>query len=232
MSERVGLRRKIWVAFILQAAAISFAAVLGVYGASAVLKHVLIQRALQEEAGHFWKRRALDPAAQVPDTYNMNGYLLRPGERSAAAGETARARPRFPQPAAGQGGSLVMVEDQGSHRLFLVFKQEQVDALAFWFGMVPLALVLAGRLCHRLVHLSRVETRGVAGDLAGRPGAALGSGPSECRGDPPRTTCRATSRARPCSWRPRCMTSDRASAASSSASAISPATPRTNCARR
>ena len=40
MSERSGLRRKIWVAFILQAAAISFAAVLGVYGASAVLKHV------------------------------------------------------------------------------------------------------------------------------------------------------------------------------------------------
>ena len=39
--RRTGLRRKIWIAFILQAAAISFAAVLGVYGASAVLKHVL-----------------------------------------------------------------------------------------------------------------------------------------------------------------------------------------------
>ena len=41
-----GLRRKIRVAF-MQAAAISIAAVLGVVGASAVLKHVLIQRALQ-----------------------------------------------------------------------------------------------------------------------------------------------------------------------------------------
>ena len=58
MTERSGLRRKIWVAFILQAAAISFAAVLGVYGASAVLKHVLIQRALQEEAAHYWQRLA------------------------------------------------------------------------------------------------------------------------------------------------------------------------------
>ena len=28
-------------------------------------------------------------------------------------------------------------------RLFLLFKQEQVDSLAFWFGVVPLALVLA-----------------------------------------------------------------------------------------
>ena len=83
MTERSGLRRKIWVAFILQAAAISFAAVLGVYGASAVLKHVLIQRALQEEAAHFWARRDDDSAALVPDTYNMNGYQVHVGESAA-----------------------------------------------------------------------------------------------------------------------------------------------------
>src|SRR3546814_15712669 len=73
-----GLRRKIWVAFIVQVAAISFATVLGVYGASAVLKHLLIQRALTDEAAHFWQRRAHDPQAQVPDTFNMTGYLITP----------------------------------------------------------------------------------------------------------------------------------------------------------
>ena len=78
MPNTSGLRRKIWVAFILQAATISFAAVLGVYGASAVLKHVLIQRALQQEAAHFWHRLQLDPRAEMPDTYNMTGYLLPP----------------------------------------------------------------------------------------------------------------------------------------------------------
>ena len=78
-NARTGLRRKIWVAFILQAAAISFAAVLGVYGASAVLKHVLIQQALQEEAGHYWQRMKADPTAQVPDTYNMTGFLVPAG---------------------------------------------------------------------------------------------------------------------------------------------------------
>jgi len=143
MSERVGLRRKIWVAFILQAAAISFAAVRGVYGPSAVLTHVLIQRALQEEAGPFWQRRALDPTAQVPDTYNMNGYLLRPGEEARLPEKLRALGPGFHSLPRAQGGSLVMVEDQGSNRLFLLFKQEQVDALAFWFGMAPLALVLA-----------------------------------------------------------------------------------------
>lgn len=149
MSERSGLRRKIWVAFILQAAAISFAAVLGVYGASAVLKHVLIQRALQQEAQHYWGRRDRDPGADIPDTYNMNGYLV---PLDAPAREVA-AEARLPEPLRGlspgfhslprsQGGSLVLVEDRGGQRLFLLFKQEQVDSLAFWFGMAPLALVL------------------------------------------------------------------------------------------
>ena len=143
MTERSGLRRKIWVAFILQAAAISFAAVLGVYGASAVLKHVLIQRALQEEAGHFWARRDDDPAALVPDTYNMNGYLVRQGETSGLPDPLQALPVGFHSLPRSQGGSLVLVEDREGMRLLLLFKQEQVDSLAFWFGMAPLALVLA-----------------------------------------------------------------------------------------
>lgn len=143
MSERVGLRRKIWIAFILQAATISFAAVLGVYGASAVLKHVLIQRALQEEAVHFWGRRDRDPQAQIPDTYNMSSYLVPVETAARVLPEPLRELgPGFHSLPRSQGGSLVLVEDRGGQRLFLLFKQEQVDSLAFWFGMAPLALVL------------------------------------------------------------------------------------------
>lgn len=143
MIERSGLRRKIWVAFILQAAAISFAAVLGVYGASAVLKHVLIQRALHQEAVHFWTRRELDARALVPDTYNMTGYLVRAGEAAGLPAPLQPLRPGFHSLPRAQGGSLVLVEDRAGQRLYLLFKQEQVDSLAFWFGMAPLALVLA-----------------------------------------------------------------------------------------
>jgi signal transduction histidine kinase len=143
MTERSGLRRKMWVAFIMQAAAISFAAVLGVYGASAVLKHVLIQRALQEEATHFWERREGDPRALVPDTYNMNGFLVSAAEVGVLPKPLQSLTPGFHSLPRAKGGSLVLVEDRGGQRLYLLFKQEQVDSLAFWFGMAPLALVLA-----------------------------------------------------------------------------------------
>ena len=142
-TPQAGLRRKIWVAFILQAATISFAAVLGVYGASAVLKHVLIQRALQQEAAHFWQRRELDPRAEMPDTYNMTGYLQPAGGVATGLPEPLRPLPPgFHSLPRAQGGSLVLVEDHAGQRLYLLFKQEQVDSLAFWFGMAPLALVL------------------------------------------------------------------------------------------
>lgn len=144
-SARHGLRRKIWTAFILQAAAISFAAVLGVYGASAVLKHLLIETALQQEAAHYWQRLAQQPQAELPDTYNMTGYLLAPGESPAALPPLLQPlSPGFHSLPRGSGGALVLVEEgPGGQRLYLQFKQEQVDSLAFWFGMAPLALVLA-----------------------------------------------------------------------------------------
>src|SRR6478736_6791634 len=143
MTELGGLRRKIWVAFILQAAAISFAAVLGVYGASAVLKHVLIQRALHDEATHFWERRARDPAAAMPDTFNMSGYLVPANAPAQLPAPIRPLAPGFHSLPRAQGGSLVLVDDRGGQRLVLLFKQEQVDSLAFWFGMAPLAVVLA-----------------------------------------------------------------------------------------
>lgn len=144
MPDRKGLRKKIWTSFILQAAAISFAAVLGVYGASAVLKHVLIQQALQEEARHYWQRLQAQPGAEVPDTYNMTGYLLPAGAAPDRIPASLRDLPAgFHALPRAEGGSLVLVDqDRQGRKLYLLFKQEQVDSLAFWFGMAPLAIVL------------------------------------------------------------------------------------------
>jgi signal transduction histidine kinase len=142
MSPNRGLNKKFWSAFILQLAAICFAAVIGVYGASVVIKDLLIKQALQDEASHFWKLLETKPDTQVPDTFNMKGYLL-DMEGNAALPEKYRSLGNgyqsIPQE---QGGELVWVETKNRHKLVLIFKQEQVDALAFWFGVVPLALLL------------------------------------------------------------------------------------------
>ncbi len=143
MQPASGLRRKIWIAFILQVAAISFATVLGVYGASAILKDVLIQQALVDEAAHYWKRWDAEPGASLPDTYNMQAYMLLPGETQATLPEALRdLHPGYHALAKMDGGALVFVDQQPQGRLFLVFAQSQVNALAFFFGAVPLVLVL------------------------------------------------------------------------------------------
>jgi signal transduction histidine kinase len=143
MRISTGLRRKIWAAFILQIAAISCATVLGVYGASAVLKDVLIQRALTDEAAHYRERLRRDPQAPLPDTYNMQGYLLRPGHSEGVLPANLRGlTPGYYSLPAERGGSLVLVQDGEGGTLFLEFDAEQVNALAFFFGAVPLVLVL------------------------------------------------------------------------------------------
>lgn len=138
-----GLRRKIWVAFVLQVVAISLATVLGVHAASTILKDVLIHRALVDEAAHFWRRLNAKPDAELPDTYNMKGYLrpAPPGEE-AVPEDLARLEPGFHALSRAKGGALVYVEDGPGGRLWLMFKQDQVDRLALFFGFVPLTVVL------------------------------------------------------------------------------------------
>lgn len=138
-----GLRGKIWIAFILQVAAISLATVLGVYAASAVLKDVLIKRALTDEAAHFWDRLDTQPDPELPDTYNMKGYMALPGAADSHVPANIRGLdPGFHALPAAEGGALVYVEQREHGRLFLIFKQDQVDRLAFLFGFVPLTIVL------------------------------------------------------------------------------------------
>ncbi len=147
--SRSELRGKLWVAFVVQLAAISAATLLSVYGAWIVLRDVLIQQALIQEAGYYWQRLARDPAAQLPDTYNMHGYMLGLG-RDDLVPETLHAlAPGYHAVRVGERNDLVYVSDPpptlaelAGARLILVFEQEQVDKLALWFGFVPLSLVL------------------------------------------------------------------------------------------
>lgn len=144
---RRGLRGKLWAAFVVQIAAISAATLLSVYGAWIVLRDVLIVRALTDEAAHYWQRVERDPAAELPDTYNMRGFRARTGHpedvpRELAALPLGYHAVDVPDHDPQGGEDLVYVSETPRGRLYLVFDQEQVDRLALWFGFVPLTVVL------------------------------------------------------------------------------------------
>ena len=132
-------RIRAWLgqAFMLQAALISIAAVVGVFVASALLEGVLIRAALDDEVTHFWRQRDSDPAFQLPNTRNLRGYF----EDSAPA--ALRAMPLGYQDWKKDGLDYVVdVTERDGRRLYLVFDRTNVNRLAAYYGLVPLAAVL------------------------------------------------------------------------------------------
>ena len=112
MRLRTGIRRKLWVVFVLQVAAISFATILGVYGAATVLQDVLIRRALSGEADFYWQRRAREADAPAPQTNNMTGYLVPTGGRRDALPEPLRnIKPGYQRVAGPEGEILAFVSE-------------------------------------------------------------------------------------------------------------------------
>ena len=131
-----GLRARLGRTFLLQAAFISVAAVIGVFLASVLLEAVLVRQALREEAAHFWSQRSAQPAFPLPGTKNLTGYMddVPPGLASLPPGYHVRRD--------GGTDTVVYVTDEGGQRLFLVFDRSGVGRLAAVFGLLPLALVL------------------------------------------------------------------------------------------
>lgn len=142
MKPRATLKRRISRTFLLQAAAISFAAIISVLLAAVVIKQVLVTEALRTEAAYFWERRSADPDFPLPDTRNLSGYL------STGAGQA-----QLPPALRGLGDGLheipsasdfttVYVNSRDGQQLFLVFDGERVNELVAYFGLVPLVIVL------------------------------------------------------------------------------------------
>jgi len=137
-----GLKRRISRTFLLQAAAISLAAVVSVYLAATVIKHVLVTEALRLEAEYFWQRRAGDPAFALPDTRNLAGHLSRVGGESQLPEGLRDLGDGFHEVPSGAGFTTVYVSTRDDQRLYLVFDGERVNELAAYFGVLPLIIVL------------------------------------------------------------------------------------------
>ena len=129
--------------FILQILAISVATVAGVYAAALVVENVLVREALNGEADHFWSHYQEDRDFPLPNTNNLRGYLARGSDYSGVPqwlhGEPAGFGRVLEEPGS---RPVVHVTEHGNERLYLVFDEVQVSALAFYFGIAPLTGVL------------------------------------------------------------------------------------------
>ena len=138
---RGGLRGKLKSVFVLQLVAIGIATLLSVYCAWIVLRDVLIQQALIDEAAHFESRLERDPAAPPPDMFNMRGFLAEPGAGSIPP-QLRDLGPGYHTVVDDGANELVHVSDTPRGRLYLVFDAANLDRLALWFGFVPLSMAL------------------------------------------------------------------------------------------
>lgn len=141
MKKRNGLISKINRAFFLQALLISIAALLSVFFAKIVLEEVLIKQAIKEEAEYFWRNYNEDNTFSLPDTLNLTGYFdleqmpaiirKRPPDQEGFH-EYEDAANRF----------VLFLSHNKERQLYLVYNRGQVDTLAAYYGLFPLALVL------------------------------------------------------------------------------------------
>lgn len=131
-----GLRARLGRAFLLQAAFIGAAAVVGVFLSSLLLEGVLIRQALLEETSHFWQQREIDPAFPLPATVNLTGYL------GTAPTSLAGLPLGYHDRMVDGIETVVYVTDRNGERLYLVFDRSGVGKLATMFGLLPLAMVL------------------------------------------------------------------------------------------
>jgi len=137
MSADSGISRRLLQAFLIQAALISLTALLGVYAARFVIGDILIQRALDNEAEHYWQGHSQDAHTPRPDTYNLTGYLP-PADSVPLAFQSLEVGVHK-LASADSDYHLVHVSTRDGQTLYLEFDGQQVGELALFFGIFPLA---------------------------------------------------------------------------------------------
>ena len=141
MFKTSGLISKINRAFLLQGMLISIAAVLSIFFAKLVIDEILIKSAIEQEADYFWQNHQQDPDFSLPDTLNLTGYLSS-DKLPAIMQHNLPAEPGFYE-FEQAGNNLVLHLSQNDKRmLYLLYNRGQVDSLAAYYGLFPLALVL------------------------------------------------------------------------------------------
>lgn len=137
-----GISRQLLVVFVRQLLFISIVTVLGIYVAEKVIEGVMVRAALQGEAEHFWALYRDNRDQPLPDTDNLRGYLAENGDSRSLPAALRDLSPGYGRVQIHDRLPMVYVEQKGADRLYLVFDEQSVSRLSFYFGIVPLSLAL------------------------------------------------------------------------------------------
>lgn len=127
--------------FLLHVVVISITVICGISAAAFVVEKVLVNRALASEAEYFWQHRSADPGFALPNTLNLQSYFD-DGNNPQLPAELVDL-PLGQQRVEIDGVKpIVHVSRNDSSTLYLIFREKQVQSLAWLFGVLPLILVL------------------------------------------------------------------------------------------
>ena len=142
MNERKPrLNTRLWRAFILQIVLISATAVAGVFLAEFAIRELLIVSALEREADYFWSRYNITRDTPAPNTNTFIGYVFGRGAPNTPE-EFQNLGLGIHDLTMQVGKGVVHVSESEDLRLYLVFDANNVNELATYFGIMPLALML------------------------------------------------------------------------------------------
>jgi len=155
MKTNTGISHRLLQAFLIQAALISVIAILGVYAARFVIGDVMIQRALDDEATHYWKLYDTDVNTPRPNTYNLTGYL-QTSEDSIPEMFLNLDVGLHKFTDMHSDYYIIHVSEKQGKKLYLEFDGQQVSELALFFGIFPLAgflivIYLSGWVSYRFL---------------------------------------------------------------------------------
>ena len=141
MKTEKPLNRSLLRAFLLQLTIISVVAVGGVYIAEFAIREVLIVSALEREAEYFWSRSSIERETPPPNTNTLIGYLF-DKENGEVPAEFVGLNPGIHDFISPVNRGVVHVSENQDARLYLVFDADNVEELATYFGIIPLAILL------------------------------------------------------------------------------------------
>lgn len=142
MSAKTGLQHRLTRAYLIQVGLISLATLLGVLATAMIVEDVLVKQALKMEADHFWSLYEEDREQPRPNTRHLLGLLDSPRVGDPIPSPLRELGPGYHRVRLDQAEPIVYVEDRDQARLYLIFDEKRVTALAVVFGVLPLTVVL------------------------------------------------------------------------------------------